>query len=209
MSIIEGIQIKLDQDEYEAGVFADLKKAFDIADHDILINILKHYGVRGVKKEWFCSYPKNRKQFVSINGFVSNTKHISSEVPQGSILRSFFFLIYISDLHTYVKYSKNYNFADDTNLYSNKSLKKLVENMNHDLKSLSGWLKANKLCCSVKKTELIFFRPHTKKLDHPLKFKLNGERLIIPTHSVKYGGVLLEEHLKWTKQVTQVKIKLY
>ena len=80
--------------------------------------------------------------------------------------------------------------------------------MNHDLKSLSGWLKANKLCFTVKKIELIFFRLHTKKLDHPLKFKLNGKRLI-PAHSVKYGGVLLEEHLKWTKQVAQVKIKLY
>ena len=54
---------------------------------------------------------------------------------------------------------------------------------------------------------MIIFRPHTKKLDHPLKFKLSEKRLI-PAHSVKYLGVLLDEHLKWKKQVTQVKIKL-
>ena len=87
MSIIEGIQNKLDQGKYAAGVFVYLKKAFDTVDHDILINKLKHYGVRGVTKEWFCSYLKNRKQFVSIDGFVSNTKHISTGVPQGSVFR--------------------------------------------------------------------------------------------------------------------------
>ena len=70
-----------------------------------------------------------------------------------------------------------------------------MKNINHDLKSLSGWLKANKLCVNVKKTELIIFRPHIQKLDHPLKFQLNGKRLI-PSHSVKYLGVSLDEHLK-------------
>ena len=39
MSIIEGIHNKLDHGEYGAGVFVDLKKAFDIVDHDILINL--------------------------------------------------------------------------------------------------------------------------------------------------------------------------
>ena len=53
MSIIEGIQNKLDQGEYAAGVFVDLKKAFDTVDHDILINKFEYYGVRGVTKEWF------------------------------------------------------------------------------------------------------------------------------------------------------------
>ena len=59
----------------------------------------------------------------------------------------------------------------------------------------------------LKKTELIIFCSHTKKLDHSLKFKLHGKRLT-PAQSVKYLGMLLDEHLKWTKQVTQAKIKL-
>ena len=29
-----------------------------------------------------------------------------------------------------------------------------------------------------------------------------------PAHSVKYLEVLVNEHLKWTKQLTQIKIKL-
>ena len=46
MSIIKGIQNKLNQGEYVAGAFIDLKKAFNV-DHDILINKLKHYSFRG------------------------------------------------------------------------------------------------------------------------------------------------------------------
>ena len=39
------------------------------------------------------------------------------------------------------------------------------------------------------------------------KFKLDGKRLV-PTKSVKYLGVLLDEHLHWNEQVSQVKVKL-
>ena len=39
------------------------------------------------------------------------------------------------------------------------------------------------------------------------KFKLDGKRLV-PTKSVKYLGVLLDEHLHWNEQISQVKMKL-
>ena len=50
MSIIERMQQQLDNDNYTVGVFVDLKKAFDTVDHDILIEKLDHYGVRGILK---------------------------------------------------------------------------------------------------------------------------------------------------------------
>ena len=59
MSIIENIQTRLDDNEFTAGVSVDLKKAFDMVDHEILIGKLEHYGVRGIAKEWFCSYLAN------------------------------------------------------------------------------------------------------------------------------------------------------
>ena len=66
MSIVKSIQAQRDDGKYSAGSFADLKKAFDFVDHNILLKKLDYYGVRGIANELFASYLKNRKQFVSI-----------------------------------------------------------------------------------------------------------------------------------------------
>ena len=72
---------------------------------------------------------------------------------------------------------------------------------------ISQWLKTNKLSLNVKKTELLIFRQKKKSLDHSVKFKLNGKRLF-PTSSVKYLGVILDQHLYWNKQLAHVTTKL-
>ena len=208
LSIIENIQTDLDNGDFAAGVFIDLKKAFHTVDHDILLKKLEYYGVRGLLRDWFQSYLKNRKQFVSISNSTSNTNEITTGVPQGSGLGPQLFLLYINDLHRSVKYSKTYHSADDTNIMqSYKFLDVLSKNLNKDLKSLSQWLKANKLCLNVSKTELIIFHRNTAIIDHILKLKLDGKRLS-PSQSVKYLGVILDEHLQWNDQIAHVKVKL-
>ena len=54
-------------------------------------------------------------------------------------------------------------------MQSNKSLDVLSKNLNKDLKILSQWLKANKLCLNISKTELIIFHRNTASIDHILK----------------------------------------
>ena len=128
MSIVENIQTQLDDGKYSAGVFVDLKKAFDTVDHNILLKKLDYYGVRGIANEWFASYLKNRKQFVSIGGHISSTQVIQTGVPQGSVLGPLLFLLYVNDLNKSIKNSRAYHFADDTNiLLSNKSLELLAK----------------------------------------------------------------------------------
>ena len=46
------------------GVFLDLSKAFDTLDHDILLDKLYNYRIRGQLLLWLGSYLKNRKQRV-------------------------------------------------------------------------------------------------------------------------------------------------
>ena len=72
---------------------------------------------------------------------------------------------------------------------------------------ISQWLKANRLSLNVKKTELIIFRHKKKLLDHSVKFKFNGKRLL-PTSSIKYLGVFLNEYLYCNKQLPHVIAKL-
>ena len=46
----------LDDRNVSCGVFVGLQKAFDAADHQILLAKLNHYGIHGVSNDWFKSY---------------------------------------------------------------------------------------------------------------------------------------------------------
>ena len=204
----ENIQSQLDQNKFYAAVFVDFRKAFDTVDHGILLEKLPHYGIRGIVNEWFCSYLTKRKQYVIIGNQVLNLNEISTGVPQGSVLGPLLFLIYINNLHKCMKYSKTYHFADDSSIIQSHSLLQILsKRINKDLSNLSNWLKINKLSLNIKKTELVLFRPKKLKLDHSFKFKIDGKRLV-PPHSVKYLGVLRDEHMSWNQQIYQMKLKL-
>ena len=130
----------IDNNVYAIGVFFDLSKAFDTINHDILIQKLYHYGVRGVTLDWFKSYLANRFQFVNISGVSSQTELITCGVPQGSIIGPLLFLIYINDIVSSSDLLSFILFADDTNLfYSSNSKLELMNTVNTELEKLSQW----------------------------------------------------------------------
>ena len=83
--------------------FLDFSKAFVTVDHDILLQKLHRYGIRGYAYIWFKSYLTHKTQFVAYNGAKSKKLEIKYGVLQGSILGPLLFLIYISNLHTVCK----------------------------------------------------------------------------------------------------------
>ena len=42
-----------DNGQYACGIYVDFKKAFDTINHNILLDKLAHYGVRGIENNWF------------------------------------------------------------------------------------------------------------------------------------------------------------
>ena len=115
ISLTEDIRKNVDKGNICCGIFVDLQKAFDTVEHDILLAKLEHYGIRGMANNWFKSYRFDRKQFVSINGHISNQTSVKYGVPQGSVLGPLLFLIYINDLNLAIKFCKVHHLADDTN----------------------------------------------------------------------------------------------
>ena len=177
VKICDEIQKAVDTGNYACGVFIDLQKAFDTVNHEILIDKLHHYGIRGAPLNWFKSYLSMRNQFVNINNTYSSLRNISHGVPQGSVLGPLLFIIYINDLHQAIKFSKVHHFADDTNLlYINKSIKKINQHINHDLQLLCHWLRANKLSLNTDKTEIVIFRSKTNKITKKLNFRISGQK---------------------------------
>ena len=184
-----------------------MQKAFVTVEDDILLAKLEHYGIRGIANEWFKSYLFDRKQFVSINGHVSNKASEKYGVPQGSVLGPLLFLIYIIDLNHAIKFCEVHHFADNTNLvHFSKSANKL-KFINIDMKKLTNWLNANKNSLNIKKTELVIFKHKNKKLECPIKIKLSRKRLY-PSKSVKYLGLKTDENLNWKVQTHDIATKL-
>ena len=107
---------------------------------------------------------KDRKAYISINGYKSKHLPISVGVPQGSVLGPLLFLIFINDLNNAAKHCKVHHFAHDINsLHINDSIKKLNKTVNFDLKNLTNRVNANKTSLNVSRTELTLFKPKMKK----------------------------------------------
>ena len=77
IDVMEYIYNSLDEGKCVFGIFIDLKKAFDTVSHHILLDKLKHYGIRGIALNWFTSYLKNRKQFISLNNINSDIYNLN------------------------------------------------------------------------------------------------------------------------------------
>ena len=57
--VVNFIANALNNGNFCIGVFLDLKKAFDVCDHGILLKKLKQFGITNKAHDWFSSYLRN------------------------------------------------------------------------------------------------------------------------------------------------------
>ena len=124
IDITKNIRSASHQNIFTCGIFIDLENVYDTVNHDIPLNKLDHYGVRGLPNRLTQSFLSIRFQYTSIKDKSSNKLPILHGVPKGSVLHPLFLILYLNDLNKIIIHSYVHHFADDTNpLYCNKSLK--------------------------------------------------------------------------------------
>ena len=208
LDFIKTIEDAIELNQYAIGVFCDLSKAFDTLNHEILLNKLDHYGIRGTANKWFESYLRDRTQYVELNGKRSCSLPIKTGVPQGSILGPLLFLIYINDLPS-ASNLKCVSFADDSNLLiQGNDLRTLTLQLTKELEGINDFFKANQLKLNASKTKMVYFRKKSLPTDYEqLDVFLDGIRLT-QDESAEFLGISIEGTLNWEKQCTKVANKI-
>jgi hypothetical protein len=226
LQIVNYITTALNEGMYCIGVFLDLRKAFDVCSHSILLAKLKKMGIQNTTLTWFENYLSGRSQQVEINGAFSDPLNLDISVIQGSILGPILFLCYINDLWLATSLF-TVLFADDTTgLGKGKNLNELTTYVNQELKNISNWFRANKMAVNTAKTKFIVFRTRGKIIN-PLDCQLvyNGNEIGQPedpslifnierihndgdTKSFKLLGVLFDEYLSFDEHINHLCTKI-
>ena len=206
LELTEEITSALDKKKSTIGVFIDLKKAFDTIDHTLLLEKLRHYGVRGVANDWLSSYLENRLQYVSFGDTDSTLRNVICGVPQGSILGPKLFILYINDICNVSPVLKFILFADDTNIFcSGSDIVQLSIIVSNELVKLSEWFAVNKLSLNLSKTNFMLFT--NCRREQNVNIRINNCEIDM-VYKTKFLGVVIDSNLNWKDHVAMVKSKL-
>ena len=187
--------------------FLDFRKAFDLIDHNRLLQNCEKIGVRPAVLAWLASYLQGRSQVTKFENVLSDSVKIKGGVPQGSKIGPLAFVIHINDLPSVIHSSENNNnddsssmFMDDTTLFETMSVSEhisgsVIGNSQRNLDSVVQFTKDNKMQLHLNKCKemQIDFRMN-KTVIPPVK--INNQSLNI-VRSYKLLGLWFDDDLKW------------
>ncbi len=209
--VINDICLNTDSGKMSVLVLLDLSAAFDTVDHIISLKQLENWvGLSGTELNWFRTYLENRKYLVSIANFTSEQTKITCGVPQGSILGSLLFNIYMLPLAQVIKnnYISYHSYADDTQIYITMSPgdQGPVQALGKCIEEINDWMCLNFLQLKKNKTEVIVFRAKEKRLQ--VTTELQSIHLKT-TNQARNLGVMMDSDLYFEKHIKEITKSAY
>jgi Reverse transcriptase (RNA-dependent DNA polymerase)/Endonuclease-reverse transcriptase len=198
-------------------VFLDFSKAFECVNHELLLRKLSQLNFSDPVVEWFRSYLTGRECAVKgKNGKFSKWVHVTSGVPQGSVLGPLLFSLYTHDISKILKNRCKYHiYADDIQLYIECSISELdeaIQIMNFILGDIVTWTESHGLKLNPTKTQAMLIATQNTRarinLQSLTPLTLNGT-IIEYTDTVKNLGVHFDKHLAWDKHISSICQKVY
>jgi hypothetical protein len=194
-SLVEKVLGVFETKGFAEATFCDLSKAFDCVDHEVLLNKLMYYGIRGQSHDLFKSFLDGRQQIVCIGSDKSDIINLKYGVPQGSVLGPLLFTLMINDLPHFVN-SQSILYADDTTFFNNSSELDELNTLTEDtLSQASVWFRANGLCLNDSKTQKIIF-------------SLRNVPINESPDSIKFLGLYIDNKLSWGSHIKYLSVRL-
>ena len=176
----------------------ELSKAIGTINQQILCGKLHYHGIRDIALDWVKCYLENRTQYVQFGSGYSRSynRKISCGVPQGSILGSLLFIVYVNNPPTVSSLTQPLLFADDSRIFcshKDPQANRVISIVTNELTKTSISLKANKLSLNLSKTDSMFFYPRQKKIIVNVPLVLENT-VIKQVTETKFLGVLTDHH---------------
>lgn len=204
------------------GAYLDLSAAFDCVKHELLLEKLEGYGIRGEALNWIASFLADRHQFVEMKAQNPNGKQLvevyhskvatnNIGIGQGSVIGPICYLLYVNSLldnNSKKNKSDDYNrllmFADDTTLLtSGSTAEEAALRCTKKLEDIRLEFAAHGLLLNENKTQLTVFPNNNTTL----KLRLAGQSLA-PTDSVKFLGMHVDNKLNWNRHISEMLKKI-
>ena len=209
LTITDDIYDALDNTEVCLLVLLDFSKAFDCANHRLILAKLKKFGFHNQSLKWVESYLSKRSQQVCTEENASPWQFMVNGVPQGSILGPLLFTILISDIKDAIKNCKYHIHADDTQIYFRCKVDQISESIkkiNSDLDNIADFSLRNCLQLNNDKSNYIIIVSHqnlTKLSKTPVPDVKIANIPIERKNHVKNLGVIFDDTLSWDKHINK------
>ena len=207
----------------------DLSAAFDLVDHNLLIEKLKFYGLQNEACTLLENFLKDRKVYTQIQGFNSDIEAAQPcSVIQGSKLSGFLFTLFSIEIPLIPKLMRNaqliellmeikipqfYGVLHEVNQYVEDSMNLIGSNTKEEMekylesyhKVIETYYSANKLKINSDKTQLIITRKKWKdKTDEKVKFKTKEGDSIREVNALRVLGFIKNNRDSYDSHLGQV-----